>query len=142
MIKKTILLITVVLLVSCVDYQTYTEFVIKNSLEHEVKIHVPNFRTTVDLPADTIFVIASGSMIKYFYLKDGENSVYEHPFGLYSDSLEIFYNDTVSRMFYRNDESKYNLLKIENYLGEKIKKRSFEYTYEITERDFLDALTN
>ncbi len=140
MIKKIVIYIAFLLHFSCIDYETYTEFVIKNSLEHEVKIHVPNFPNEVSLPVDTIFVIEGGSMMSHFYLKDGEYAIYDHPFGIHTETLEILYNDTVSKTFDVYDDSNYNLLKVENYFGEMIKKRSYKYTYIISENDFQDAL--
>jgi hypothetical protein len=139
--KISIVLIWVLLLSSCIkDYSTLTEFVIENNLEHVVKIQVSNFETEFYSSVDTIFTIGVGSKINYNYEKDGEDAVYEYPFGASSDSIIIHFNDTVSSIFSKNKDSQYNPLKIENYSGGRIKKGLYRYTYTFTNQDFQEAL--
>jgi hypothetical protein len=131
----------VLLFSSCIkDYTTITKFIIENNFEYELKIKVKRFKTEIGSQVDTIFTLGSGSKINHHYEQKGEHAVYEYPFGVASDSIFIHFNDTVSSLFSKNEESQYNLLKIENYSGGKTKKGLYTYTYMITDQDFQEAL--
>ena len=139
--KISIILISVLLFSSCIrDYTTMTKFIIENNYEYELKIEVKRFDTEIGAQVDTIFTIGSGSKISHKYSERGEDAVSNYPFGIYSDSIIIYFNDTVSRLFSKYEESQYNPLKIENYSGGKVRKGRYTFTYTITNQDFQEAL--
>lgn len=136
-----ILVVLVFFFSSCIkDYSTLTEFIIKNNSEYELKIQVSNFETEFYSTVDTTFIIGVDSQISYKYEKDGEEAVYYNPFGTSSDSIIIYFNDTITNMFNKNNPSLYNPLIMENYSGGKVKKGLYRYTYTFTNQDFQEAL--
>jgi hypothetical protein len=122
------------------EYSTMTEFVVDNHSGHELKIHVSNFETEFYSSVDTTFVLPIDSRWTNQYWNRGKEAVYDRPFGGSSDSMTIQFNDTVSSMFDRDNPSRYNPLKIENYSGGKISKGLYRYTYTFTPEDYLEAL--
>lgn len=104
--KISIISLLVLTLSSCIkDYSTLTEFVIENNTEHEVKIEVSNFETHFYSSVDTIFTVNTDSKFSHNYEQDGEDAVYEYPFGVSSDSIIIHFNDTVSSIFSKDNVS-------------------------------------
>lgn len=140
--KKIILISVLALLISsCIkDYSTLTEFVIENNSDHAVKASLTNFEAEFYKSVDTVFTIGVGSKISYSYENDGDDTVYEYPFGTSSGPIVIHFDNSVSSTFNKNNESKFNPLKLENYSGGKIKKGYYRYTYTFTNQDFEEAL--
>ncbi|MFM2376878.1 MAG: hypothetical protein RLZZ165_1975 [Bacteroidota bacterium] len=122
------------------EHSTLTEFVVDNHSGHELRIHVSNFETEIYSSVDTTFVLPVDSQWTHQYENDGREAVYHRPFGASSDSMTIQFNDTVYSMFDKDNPSRYNPLKIENYSGGKIKKGLYRYTYTFTQQDYLEAL--
>jgi hypothetical protein len=135
--KNTMILIFVLLLSSCIkDSSTLTEFKISNLTNSQIKIYVPNFETRGYIFLDTIFLIQPNSSIDHYYSDKGEDSPFLYPFGVAADTVVIFFNDTISNMYVKNDSKSRNPLDIENYSGGKRNDEYYLYEYTITENDF------
>lgn len=135
--KKIVILISVLLLSSCIkDYSTLTEFKISNLTNSQIKIYVPNFETRGYIFLDTTFLIQPKSSINHYYSNKGEDSPFLYPFGVAADTIVIFFNDTISNLYIKNDGKNRNPLDIENYSGGKKNNEYYLYEYSITENDF------
>jgi hypothetical protein len=141
---KTTYLIWIVLILflsSCIiDYTTMTEFVIENNSNQKVKVKVQNFETVFYSSVDTVFSIDVNSKISFQYEEDGEDSKYQFPFGISSDSIMIFFNDSISTFYTKDYSSQRNPLQIENYSGDKVKEGLYRYIYEFTNQDYREAI--
>jgi len=58
----------------------------------------------------------------------------------YGDSLEIVFNGTKHIIYHWKDDSLRNPLLLESYNQKKISNYQYEFTYIITEQDYLNAL--
>lgn len=122
---------------SCIrEYSTLTKFVIENKSSQLIKIKISNFETKFYSTVDTIFSILPNSEFHNQYENDGEDFVYPYPFGIAADSAMILVNDTVFRIFSKDNPSSRNILNITNYPGGKEKKGLYKYIYKFTDEDF------
>lgn len=83
---------------------------------------------------DTILMNADGY---YTTVIDVENG-FEPPF--ICDSIEMVFNGTTHLLYHWTDESPRNPLLLESYDQKKISNYQYEFTYTITEQDYLNAL--
>lgn len=127
-----------IILCSCsIDTMTYVEFIVKNESDYEVKIKTFFLKNGVS--TDTVFNIPVGSEIKYYNGNKGKNHDIQEPFGGASKDITITFVDSVSIIYDRQNTSKFNLLRKENYLGGKVTNGLFRYIYVITNDDFEAA---
>jgi len=83
---------------------------------------------------DTVLINADG----YYATEIDVENGFEPPF--ICDSIEMVFNGTTHLLYHWTDESPRNPLLLESYNQKKISNYQYEFTYIITEQDYLNAL--
>lgn len=128
--KNIIIMLIITHLVSCIGPEPEEQI-------FKYKIIIKNqYVTTIgvkpyDIPFDTI-------LIKSNNIYEVSRETETPPYSFYCDTIKILYFDR-SKMYSSYDTSSRNPLRIENYIATEISKGYFEYSYTITEQDYLDA---
>ncbi len=138
--KKFILLIVVVgsLISSCIrEFETRTDFTIKNVSTHNVKLIVFDAGMPNQNIKDTSFLLPPNSEIIYYYILDGEDAPYNSPFGP-ADSIYIVFDDNLRIIYRRDDLNPRNILDINSYDSEQVDSW-YKYQYFITDEDYENA---
>ncbi len=131
-----LLLIASIFIISCKKEQnTTTSFYIKNTSSNDVTIFIrkAEFQGIVK---DTLFVLRPKAQIKNSFTLSDENNVFTSPFGLLADSATVVSQGKLY-IYKPNDGKLRNILQIESYIGGKMEKEQFGYTYTLTDEDFI-----
>lgn len=139
-IKTFIILATLVLFLnSCTKEPDYiaVHYTISNQSNHAVKINFFNHNTDLFFPNSSIFLNKIDSLS---FIRSSKGLV-ENPFP-YTDSVYLFFDDTVRVVFNKISNPEHNLLNIESYSGGKVKEFEYRYWFKLTEDDYLNALKN
>mgnify|MGYP003596788745 CR=1 FL=1 len=136
--KKTFVMLAtlVFFLHSCTKEPDYTSvhYTISNQSNHAVKIIFFNQNNDLFFPNSTLFLDKIDSLS---FIRSGKGLV-EHPFP-YTDSVYLFFDDTVRVVFNKISNPEHNLLNIESYSGGKVKELEYKYWFKLTEDDYLNA---
>lgn len=128
---------------SCIrEYETITEFKITNLTKNQIDIFVSNFETRYYNTLDTTFSIQPESSIDFYYSNKGENAPFLHPFGIESDALIIFFNDTIGKLYAKGDGKNRNPLDIKNFINVQKDDEYYLFEYSITDEDLQEAIEN
>ena len=90
------------------------------------------------------FIISKDSIFEFehfikknnVYIQEGYFESFNEKSISNSDSTIIIFNDSVSTIYNKNTDSKFNILKLENYTKLIISKNKIEYSYTFTGEDF------
>lgn len=140
MIRILLPLVITMLITSCTaEHETTTEFTVHNTSNHTVEIRVSKFQTLAYTNIDTAFLLSPNEILTYYYIDKGKDAAYQYPFGIYSDNVHLIFDDSITMIYLKTDDSPRNILRIENYTGGKKDNDFFAFRYEITESDYQAA---
>ena len=138
-IKLFLFLLFIFSITSCIrEYATLTDFYIINNSSYNIQIKAYNVDVrSIGVPTDTIIDIPINKYFLFYETKKGKNSPATFPFGISSDSIEVFVNNSLiithlnPVRFSKNTE--YNIFDIHNYTGGLKDEDYYEYKYFITD---------
>ncbi len=132
-------LIFVLLLNSCVEEGSLSEYAIQNKTDYNVKIINLKGGDEVFRNGDTV-IIKKDSTLNFYYADDTNGGDNILPFsGI--DSMTFILNDTLKMTYSPYSDGK-NPLNLESYSGGKTKYKNhityYEYQYQILKEDFVN----
>jgi len=130
---------------SCIkEYETSIEFCVKNDSGHDVSLFVSKSDIEFGHITDTTLMIPKETEFVYNHSEKGKGGgEYVFPFGFHSDSACITFDDGLRIIYLKEDIDLRNILHKESYTGGKVSEKHglyhYQYTYTITEDDYINA---
>lgn len=138
--KKTIILLVSVLLISC-DHYYYLDVVLKNNYSETIKLERRNYSDSLNYVVDSIYILKSNASITINNYSSLGNRCLNMEDAFFSIPYRnIIFNDSVSIFYSISDTFSKNMCYGSSFNIEDVDKYTQKATYVIDKEDYQNAL--